>query len=687
MYNRTRNTKSHDQVSYAEKQVKLQFKVILLLLVTLFVIGVTAWGVALYFQRKANVEQFEEMAMVLAGVVQSSLEHSMLTAQPTMTQEMLVDISGEEMVHGLMLVSADGIVTASSDRSDIGKTTDYDAVSQVLQSGETLTRIETQNGRRELWVIAPVLNKVECTGCHPRRHKVLGVIKAAIDASPLDNQAKQQTLLLCIIGASTFLFVSVVLAYALRRIVLDRLSLLSQSAQRFSEGDYRVRADSSGKDEIGVLSQTFNQMAERVEQRTEELEASRQELANWNTTLEDRVQQRTSELSALNAVVTTVSQSLNLELILNDSLVEVLAVTDFEAGVIQLLDERTGQLAVKASHAKAAEYEEEMMARKPWQDIASQVVDLGRPVAADNLGDNSETATTVEEGIELSSAISVPLRSTNTVLGVLSLASSKPDMLSADTVHLLSAMGDAIGVALHNARTTQNLEEANKTREQLLEKLISAQEEERRRIARGLHDEASQSLVALAINLESIADALPRRYHDIREELGKLKERAINTVGEIRNLALELRPSALDDLGLHMAIDWYAKEYLKKSGLDVTMGVTGSRTKLPSYIETMLFRIMQEAFANIVKHAEATTVRIELHLSSSVIRVEIEDDGVGFDVEEVLGSGHRRQNLGLHGMLERTALLGGELTISSEPDKGTCLRIEVPGQEGQANSE
>jgi signal transduction histidine kinase len=164
-----------------------------------------------------------------------------------------------------------------------------------------------------------------------------------------------------------------------------------------------------------------------------------------------------------------------------------------------------------------------------------------------------------------------------------------------------------------------------------------------------------------------------------------LKEQAIQTLGGIRNLALELRPSALDDLGLSMAIDWYAKDYLAKRGLDVNVEVIGPKTKLPSYTETILFRIIQEALTNVVKHAEASQVRVQLQISDSAAVVQVEDNGKGFDAEAALNGEGMRQNLGIHGMVERATLLGGTFTIRSQPGQGTYLRVEVPLTEGDTS--
>lgn len=658
--------------------MKLQIKVPLLVIVILIVIGVISGGMMLYFQRRASVAQFEQTATALARAVQGSLEQGMMLGERRHIQEAVVRIGEEEMVNEVVIFSPDGAIAASSEISRIGKTTDRDEIRRALQSGEASAWTNQQKGRGELLIITPILNKPECQSCHSSETRVLGAIKVGLDATLLDNQTRQQTMFFGILGALTLLIIGGGLALALKRTVLNPLSSLTESAQRLSKGDYTARARSSNNDEIGMLAQTFNEMAENVEQRSRELEASRQELARWNIDLENKIQQRTKELSALNAVVTTISQSLNLDKILSDALSKILTVMEMEAGVGHLLDEKADQLIIMVHRGLSPEYVQKIGKLKPGENIAGRVVQSGEPIVVNDTMDNPETATMVGERGEFQAYISVPVKSKDKVIGALSLASYFPNKFEPETVHLLLAMGDAIGIAVENARAAKKLEEANKVREQLLEKLISAQEEERRRIARQLHDEASQSLAALAINLEGVADTLPPTYRDTRQKLDILKEQAIQTLGGIRNLALELRPSALDDLGLSVAIDWYAKDYLAKRGLDVKIEVIGPKTKLPSYTETMLFRIIQEALTNVVKHAEASQVRVQLQLSDSVAIVEVEDNGKGFDVEAALNREGVRRSLGIHGMVERATLLGGTFTIRSQPGEGTCLRVEVP---------
>ena len=211
-----------------------------------------------------------------------------------------------------------------------------------------------------------------------------------------------------------------------------------------------------------------------------------------------------------------------------------------------------------------------------------------------------------------------------------------------------------------------------------MERLISAQEEERSRIARELHDAASQSLAALALNLETVADDVPGRYKDVHRRLAMLKEHAVETIGGIRELAVELRPAVLDNLGLARAVNSYAKDFLEKRGIGVRVTVVNSGRKLPAHTETMLFRIAQEALTNIVKHAEATQVEVRLEVTDSLVVMQVEDNGKGFDSDSVLHSEDLKQSLGLYSISERAVLLGGTVAINSEIGRGTSIMVQIP---------
>ncbi|ACG73108.1 integral membrane sensor signal transduction histidine kinase [Anaeromyxobacter sp. K] len=211
-------------------------------------------------------------------------------------------------------------------------------------------------------------------------------------------------------------------------------------------------------------------------------------------------------------------------------------------------------------------------------------------------------------------------------------------------------------------------------RAQLLRKLISAQEDERKRIARELHDETSQSLAVLAMGLEAAQDAMRGGKAPRLEEV---KAVAVRTLEDVHRIILDLRPSVLDDLGLLSAIRWYAERQLGTRGMSVRCEFGELDRRLPPEMETALFRICQEAMSNIARHAQATAVLVEVALEDDVFRIDIEDDGRGFDAEAVARREGRR-SWGLMGIRERAEILGGSATVESAPGKGTRVEVRIP---------
>ncbi|HTN51182.1 MAG TPA: HAMP domain-containing protein [Anaeromyxobacter sp.] len=224
---------------------------------------------------------------------------------------------------------------------------------------------------------------------------------------------------------------------------------------------------------------------------------------------------------------------------------------------------------------------------------------------------------------------------------------------------------------LHQAN--EMLREREQARAQLLQKVISAQEDERKRIARELHDETSQSLAVLAMGLEAAQDAI-RSGRTPR--LDEVKSVAVRTLEDVHRLILDLRPSVLDDLGLLSAIRWYADRHLESRGISVRCEF-GEMRRLAPEMETALFRICQEAMSNVARHAQATAVLVQVGIEGEEIRIDIEDDGKGFDPAEAARREGRRP-WGLMGIRERAQILGGDARIESAPGRGTLVDVRIP---------
>ncbi|MEE8373607.1 MAG: sensor histidine kinase, partial [Dehalococcoidia bacterium] len=205
-----------------------------------------------------------------------------------------------------------------------------------------------------------------------------------------------------------------------------------------------------------------------------------------------------------------------------------------------------------------------------------------------------------------------------------------------------------------------------------------------RRIARELHDEVSQTLTGLVMSLGGAETLLARDPKAASERLESLRGLTSEAVEEVRRLIQDLRPSLLDDLGLTAAITWYAENHLSTIGVKTELETGSLDRRFPPTMEIALFRVVQEAITNIIKHAHAKTVRIRLQLAGSAIVGSIEDDGVGFDVDSLRRERGRGVAVGLLGMEERISLLDGELSVESQPGTGTRVHFRIPWQESDS---
>jgi len=220
------------------------------------------------------------------------------------------------------------------------------------------------------------------------------------------------------------------------------------------------------------------------------------------------------------------------------------------------------------------------------------------------------------------------------------------------------------------------LEALDEASRQRASQIIHAQEQERQRIARELHDETSQVLTSLLISLAVLEESVETQ--EARERIADTRALAHSTLRAIRNLSIDLRPSALDDLGLLPALRWYVKEYQKKCAIEVEFQATGLKQRLPAEMETALYRIVQECLTNTAKHANAHRVTIMLREEPERVFGRIIDDGRGFDYEALLKTPGQELGLGLAGMHERAVLLDGTLDIHSVPGQGTTIEVNIP---------
>jgi len=277
--------------------------------------------------------------------------------------------------------------------------------------------------------------------------------------------------------------------------------------------------------------------------------------------------------------------------------------------------------------------------------------------------------------------VSLPLAFQQQVIGSIVLAciqSEEEKSLSTDEFKLMLGVAQQLGLSIENARLHQEAQEREKRLGELLHQVVNAQEAERQRIARELHDATAQSLTAIALGLRGVEALLDEDPVVAVQEIRELKSFSTDALGELRRIISNLRPPQLDDLGLVAALQWYIQEFERRYGIPTDFVVEGSEFRLPSEYETVLFRITQEALTNIAKHAHASRAFVRLEIRPTHICVTIQDDGCGFDPEEVLEGTRPRTGWGLVGIQERALLLGGHYEIHSAPGQGTRIRVRVP---------
>jgi len=452
------------------------------------------------------------------------------------------------------------------------------------------------------------------------------------------------------------------IAYLLTLVLTRPISEMVRVVRGVEQGNLESRVHPRTRDEIGVLGHAFNAMAESLSKsmaQTEEYNA--------------RLLRRNRELSALNMMASAVGQSRTLSDVLGVALDRSIQLSGTSAGWVWLLEEDRESLHL-AYHLGLPSPPSPLHGKTPHNCCHCRSVLAN--CRATPIGTADGRCRLLEEK-GFGGGIGIPLVAKGQVLGIMKLAMNEPREFSTEELELLSAVGSQIGVAIENARLWEELLRRQEVQRQLLDNIIGAQEEERKRVARELHDETSQLLTSLVLGLDGLA-AEPMLPETARERAGRLREVASGALEEVHHLALELRPSALDDAGLVPGISRYLREYRLRHGLEVdfrTVGTDGLRL-IPA-AETAVFRIVQEALTNVARHAHAQGVTVLLERRGPNLVTVVEDDGCGFDPEAVAVS-PLRERLGLAGMAERAALVGGRLALESRPGQGTTVFVTVP---------
>jgi signal transduction histidine kinase len=277
-----------------------------------------------------------------------------------------------------------------------------------------------------------------------------------------------------------------------------------------------------------------------------------------------------------------------------------------------------------------------------------------------------------------SSCWSIPLAADGRTAGVMQFAFTRPYEWLPREQELLAAAAERCLMAAEKARLMEDLARREEQVRRLAEHMLHVEEMERRRISRELHDEAGQSLLCIRLQLELIEQSLPESEREWRGKLAEARDLTERTILEMRRLIAALSPAVLEQLGLGAALRQLLNRFQRLHPCRVKLQLSKMGRRLPQQTEVITYRLVQECFNNIGKHAQASQVNISLSSTDGLLKLIVEDDGVGFRIEEAL---EKRESFGLSGMRERVALLGGKFQVESHtegPKRGTKISIELP---------
>ena len=302
----------------------------------------------------------------------------------------------------------------------------------------------------------------------------------------------------------------------------------------------------------------------------------------------------------------------------------------------------------------------------PTRSKTARVLERKRSERVDSLIDDPEVEQQAARSMAARTGLYVPLVVRDRAIGVI-VAHDKEEADSRFTdedVRIAEAFAERASVAI---------DLSERVARDALRRVVSGQELERQRLARELHDETGQALTSILLGLKGLEEA--KDEDEMRRSMREMRELVVSTLHDVRRLAVELRPKALDDFGLVPALERLAETFAEQTNIDVHVQAVLGDSRLAEDIETALYRIVQEALTNVIKHANAQTVSVVLTRNDDRVAVVIEDDGRGFDA-----SAQTEEGLGLLGMQERIALVDGRLSIESNAQQGTTIALEVPAR-------
>jgi two-component system, NarL family, nitrate/nitrite sensor histidine kinase NarX len=603
------------------------------------------------------IEDMQASTKRLNTVLESSLSHAMLTHDTPMLNVMIQQAASDLGGGKIRIIDLQGTVRSSSVMDEIGiRISENDGECQVCHLGEnpadrpaSAIFKNQQSGVSTLLSIDPIANQPECYGCHNPQIQTLGILMTQAPMTDLNHQLQVGFRRVGLAALVTFALLVGLLVPALHRAVITPIAELSKGVAEIGAENLDYRLPLKTGDEFGRLAVAF--------------EAMRKQLKNSRTA----TLQRSQELAVLYEVALITGQLSGLDQILSRTLETVIEQLGLEVGLIYLYDNIKRRYEIVASRGLSSQKLEliDQKRREPGGDLTLEVANKGETFfVADVTRDPHFFG--IYENPYGRSYVNLPLKSQGKVVGTLELVSRAGKPLTERQVKILEVVGNQIGIALENARLLQ-------------QEHHMAILEERDRLAREIHDELAQALGYLNLKASITFEHMTAgEIEQAQECLTEMKQITREVYTDTREAIFNLRNTT------PISSDWLAtlKEYLTEYrihyGLETQLDVEDPvLVKLPIEVILQVNRIIQEALTNTRKHAHASRAWLRFEREGQNARIVIEDDGVGFDPDQLQASD--KEHFGLQIMRERAESVGGSVEFDPQIGRGTRIVVHLPG--------
>ncbi len=638
-------------------RVGLNFKLILMIALISLLGMLVSVVLILTLQRQQLIDSALESTTRQSNVISFSLEQAMLRNDRWMIDQIVQTMVGKGSVDHIRILDANSVVRISSSPSEVGGRYSYsDPTCQFCHTGgvrpENRTTIApTRDNHEALLNVNVIYNEPSCQSCHDAKATVLGITIIEMPLVDLNNQLTAGFWRIVLSALATTALLIGLMILALRRLVIQPVGELTKGMAEVRGGNLDYPLDVTSRDELGDLAESFDATRRQ-------LKAARVE----NAALFAGTRRREQEAIALHRLMVEISASLETQQVLDAIAHGAREILNADIGVVGLVDEARRAIEVKAYsgartdlldgmlipvETKAAGKLEQPVCIEKWSR------DLAIPRAAELIDQEN-----------IVSSLAAPMWSKGRLYGYVGILMRRHRRCPKEEVELFTRLALQVVAAIENSELYQQVRHV-------------AVLQERDRLAREMHDNLAQMLGYVNIKASITDDLLAKnQVTQARYSLLELKQVAKDAYTDVREAIFNLRTPMSGGNGLVALLEEYLAEYRAHYGIDANLVIEDGRlARFPAEVEVQVNRIIQEALANVRKHAQAKSAWVRFERASDQVRIRVEDDGIGFDPAVLKRNG--AQHFGLQIMRERAESVGGDLEINSRIGAGTQVVLQV----------